>query len=250
MFDATVFTGRWPFRKLGRPLIAHLLEDHHKNGIVGGVISNLESIFYNDPMEGCEKLADVLPAGYRLAISHNPFLPFAVKDVMKNELKAAAVRLFPVYHHYNPKDEHVVEFCRAAAEYGLIIYIIARMDDLRFDYLYRQMKPEFEDVIKLAQAVPKGKFIISGYNGTEIMQMAKEISACPNVYVDCAYMCVPCFAYRNVVPLLPRGRLLFATHYPLQLIESNTITIHLSDISQEDKECIMYKNAYKLFGLF
>jgi len=246
-YDATVFTGRWPFRKLGRPEIAHLLEDHEKNGVKGGVVSNLESIFYNDPMEGDEELAAKLPKGYLQALSHNPFLPFAAKEISKNELKAAAVRLYPCYHNYRPNDPAVIEFCRAAAGAGLVIYVIARMDDMRFDYLYHQQVTDFNDIAELVRRVPEAKFVIS--YGMDVYRRVKDIADCPNAYIDGAYMPDLVFGYRDAAPAFPAGRLLFATHYPLQLMESNTITLKLADIGCEEKDKIMYKNAAELFGL-
>jgi len=247
IFDATVFTGRWPFRKLGRPEIGHLLEDHAKNGINGGVLSNLESIFYNDPMEGDEDLAAKLPKGYLLAVTHNPALPYAAKEIAKNELKAAAVRLYPCYHGYKPNDPRVIEFCRAAAEAGLVVYVIARMDDMRFDYILHQHVTDTADIAELARAVPEARFVVS--YGPELYRHIDKFTPLTNCYIDGAYMPDLVFGYQDKSPTFPPGKLLFATHYPLQLIEANAITIRLAGITTEEKDRIMYKNAAALFGL-
>ena len=246
-FDAAVFSGRWPFRKLGRPEIGHLLEDHEKNGIRGGVISSLESIFYNDPAEGDEDLAKKLPKGYLFAATHNPMLPYAAKEISKNEFGAAAVRLYPCYHKYKPNDPIVLEFCRAAASANLIIHIIARMDDMRFDYLYHQQVTAMEDIEALVSMIPEAKFIVS--YGPELYRKAEKLLTYKNVWLDGAYMPDLIFGYRDVAPKFPAGRLLFATHYPLQLIEANAITLDRAPISDEEKNRYGRKNAAELFGL-
>ena len=175
MIDTTCFTGRWPFRKLGKPAIANLLEDHVKNGITAGVVSNLESIFYNDPMEGDEELAAKLPKGYKLAVTHNPLISYSVKEISRNPLNASAVRLFPSYHGYNICDGAVREFCRAAASAGLIVYIVCRMDDERLDYIHKQNVPSIGDVITLTRSTPECRFVLTGMRMDTVCREAKNI---------------------------------------------------------------------------
>jgi len=248
MIDATCFTGRWPFRKLGKPAIADLLEDHAKNGITAGVVSSLESIFYNDPMEGDEALAVSLPKGYKLAVTHNPLLPYAVKEIRRNQLNAVAVRLFPSYHGYDPSDGAVQEFCRAAASVGLIVYIVSRMDDVRADYIHKQKVPPFSDIMALVQATPECKFVLSGMRMDELCRMAKDIIQCENLFVDTAYANVPPFPYSAIIAALPAERILFATHYPMICLESNLVALENSSIDAKAKATILHGNAEKLFG--
>ena len=248
MIDAACFTGRWPFRKLGKPDLADLLEDHVKNGIIAGVVSNLESIFYNDPMEGDEELAAKLPKGYKLAVTHNPLISYAVKEISRNPLNAVAVRLFPSYHGYNPRDEAVQEFCRAAASAGLIVYMVNKMDDVRGDYIHRQTVPSISDVTTLARAIPECRFILTGMRIDEVCREAKDIIQCENLYVDTAYANVPSFPYDAIVAALPARRILFATHYPMICLESNIVALENSTIDGYTKDAILYGNAEKLFG--
>ena len=248
IIDATCFTGRWPFRKLGKPAIDDLVQDHAKNGITAGVVSSLESIFYNDPMEGDEALAKNLPKGYKQAVTHNPFISYAVKEISKNPLDAVAVRLFPSYHGYNLSDGAVREFCRSAASAGLIVYIVCRMDDVRMDYIFKQQVPSFGDVTALALSVPECKFVLSGMRLDEVCRAAKEIMQCVNLYVDTAYANVPTFAYDAIVAALPAERILFATHYPMNCLESNRVALDYSTIDDNAKDTLLHGNAEKLFG--
>ena len=248
IIDATCFMGRWPFRKLGKPTIADLLEDHAKNGITAGVVSNLESIFYNDPMEGDEELAANLPKGYKLAVTHNPLISYSNKEISRNSLNAAAVRLFPSYHGYNPCDGVVQEFCRAAASAGLVVYIVCSMDDVRLDYIHRQNVPSIGDITTLARATPECRFVLTGMRIDALCRGAKDIIQCANLYVDTAYANAPLFPYDAVAAALPVERILFATHYPMICLESNMVAMENSTIDGKAKDAVLHGNAKKLFG--
>jgi len=224
-----------------------MLEDHGRYGITGGVVSCLESIFYNDPNEGDEDVAGRLSAGYLFAATHNPMLPYAAKEISENAYKAAAVRLYPCYHMYKPDDPRVAECCQAAAAAGLVVYIIARMDDMRFDYILHQQVTDIADIAALARVVPEARFVVS--YGWELYHKIHLFADLPNVYIDGAYMPDLVFGYRDVAPGFPQGKLLFATHHPLQLMESNVITLRLADMEAGEKDRVMYKNAAELFGL-
>ena len=248
IFDATGFVGKWPFRKLGKTDISHIMEDHERHGILGGVVSKLESIFYNDPMEGDEELAQVLPSRYKLAITHSPLLPYAVKEITKNPLGAVAVRLFPGYHGYNPKDDVVKEFCRAAASVNLVVYIVARMDDVRLDYIFKQNVPSMVDVAALAQAVPECKFILSGCIVGSLCEQAGIISRCANLYVDTAYANTPPFPFDAIAKALPIERILYATHYPMICLEGGIVAMKHSNLDEMAKKAILHENSRKLFS--
>ena len=249
IFDTTAFTGSWPFRKLGKTSIAQMLEDHAKNGITGGVVSKLESIFYNDPMEGDEELAANLPPGYKLAITHNPLLPFALKEIRDNVLGAVAVRIFPSYHGYGLRDEAVKEFCRAAAASNLVVYVVARMDDVRLEYMFRQNVPPIDDVAALVQAVPECKFVLSGLVLGGLRSKGMEISRLKNLYVDTSYANAPPFVFDGIGDDVPIERILFATHYPILSFEGNIIALKHSSLSEAEKRGVAHDNAVGLFGL-
>ena len=248
IFDATAFTGRWPFRKQGKQDITCLVEDHAKNGITSGCISSLESIFYNDPMQGDEELASKLPPGYKLAITHNPLLPYAVKEINRNDLSAAAVRIFPSYHGFNPADDVVKEFCRAAAMANMIVYVVIRMDDIRLDYVFKQTVPSISDVAALAQAVPECRFVLSGAVVGSICAAAEVISRCDNLYVDTAYANAPTFPFDAITEALPFERILYATHHPMICLETGLIALKHSGLDDAAKKAILYDNAKRLFG--
>jgi predicted TIM-barrel fold metal-dependent hydrolase len=247
IFDVSAFTGNWPFRRLSKPKLSDLLEAHKANGITGGLVSCLESVFYNDPEEGDRELAQQLPKGYLLALSHNPMLPFALEDLRENRLNAAAVRLYPCYHKYRLSDS--LPFCRKAGENGLVICIMAKMDDIRLDYLWLQTPPAVSEVMELAKAAPETRFILSGITLGEIYRNAEALSKCPNLYFDLAFSGDLAFGYEKICSSLPIERLLFGTYFPLQCIESNCLAMETADIGDEARKLLACGNAARLFGI-
>ena len=83
-FDVNCLLGHWPFRKLYRNTYADLIRVHNENGIDCGLVSSLNSIFYNDPFEGDEELHKVIKGtGYRHILTVNPMLPAFTEDIRK-----------------------------------------------------------------------------------------------------------------------------------------------------------------------
>jgi predicted TIM-barrel fold metal-dependent hydrolase len=229
--------------------VGDLLAAHKKNGVVAGLVSCLDSIFFNDPAEGDERLAPALPDGYLLAVSHNPELPFARREAEENRLRASAVRLFPGYHGYSLADALCVEFCRAAAQSGMVIQIVAKMDDVRLDYLWRQNPPDAEAAAELAKTLPSAKFILSGHTASAICNNAASLSECDNLYIDLSYSGDLVFAYDRACAAIPRERLLFGTFSPILCAESSRMALETAGISDETRRLLAYGNAARLFGL-
>jgi predicted TIM-barrel fold metal-dependent hydrolase len=248
MIDTCAFVGRWPFRKLQSSSVSDLAESCKANGIIRAVVGSLDAVFYNDPMEADETLAQELPPQFALAISHNPTLPFAKRDVIANALKAKVVRIYPGYHGYSLEEPCVREFCETAAQSGLAVQIMHKMDDIRLDYIARQSPPPLENILALADSVPSGKFLLSGYNVSASVQNARIIQQIPNLFVDTAYSGNIVFPYEELAEVYPVERILFATHQPLFCPDVNCLAVSYAQMPQDTVERILRRNAEVLFG--
>ncbi|MDR1531805.1 MAG: hypothetical protein LBS62_06425 [Clostridiales bacterium] len=248
-FDVSAFTGNWPFWKLGQPNMSQLEYAHTRNGVTGGVVSRLDSIFYNDPAEGDEELAAELPAGYLLALSHNPVLPYAREEIRENRLGAAELRLYPSYHPYRLTDPCCISCCREAARAGLVIHIVAKINDIRLDYLWRQQMPAADEIVQLARTVEEGSFILSGFTLSELAGHASKFAPLNNLFLDMAYSGDLLFGYEKIPALFPIERLVFGTYFPILCMESSTMALEMAGLSDDDKDMIGYQNAARLFIL-
>lgn len=248
IIDCGAFCGHWPFRRLRHGTLPALARQMAENGIDRALVSCLDSIFYNDPNEGDAPLAEALVSTDRLVISHNPLLPYALDDVEANRYGAAALRLYPSYHGYGPEDACAVALCRAAAKRGLPVFFTAKLDDIRLDYLLRQQVPSLESGLSLAEAVPEGTFVLSGFAVSDAVRLGGQLTGAPNVYLDTAFCGNLSFPYERLLEVFPATRTLFATLQPLQCPAVNRLALAYADIPEAAKEAILYKNAQRLLG--
>lgn len=249
MIDSCAFTGSWPFRRLSGNTVSQLSAACGTMGIQTAVVSCLESIFYNDPNEGDGPVSESLPEPFLFAMTHNPMLPFAVHDIETRSKRAVSVRLFPGYHSYDPACPESVAFCSAAAEAGLPITIVYKMDDIRMDYLMRQSILSAESIFALAQKVPKGTFIISGFGAENILRYAEPLNRSANVYADTSYTSKVVFPIEAMLKQVSAEKLLFATHQPMLCPESAILTLQHARISDRQRSFILYENAKRIFGI-
>ena len=107
MKDFSCYLGAWPFYKLPASLDA-LRALHAKNGIYGGYVSSLHSMFYNDFYESEKELSEMLAGTeYRQLVTLNPTLSFAQHTLRRciEEFDVAGVRIHPTYHGYSMDTE-------------------------------------------------------------------------------------------------------------------------------------------------
>lgn len=247
IIDCGAFCGHWPFRRLRHASPASLAEAMRENGMRRAVVSSLDAIFFNDPNEGDEALKDALAPSDWLAVSHNPLLPFAQADMAENRLGAVALRLYPGYHGYAPDDACAVSLCRAAAQRGLVIFLTVKLEDVRLEYILRQQVPALESALALAEAVPEGTFVLSGYALSDAVRQGGQIAGVPNVYLDTAFCGNLTFPYERLLDAFPHKRVLFATYQPLLCPAVNRLAMAYADIPEEARADILYRNAERLF---
>jgi hypothetical protein len=119
MKDYNAFVGKWPFYELPREGVEQLRELHAKNGVYGGYVSSVESIFYNDCYESEQKLsAKLRGAEYGHVISPNPALAECGVTLERalSDFDVKGIRLHPEYHGYRLTDPAVSVVTDAAPE--------------------------------------------------------------------------------------------------------------------------------------
>ena len=81
-FDCNGLLGEWPFRRFYHGGMEGLRRVWDQAGIGAGAVSTLRSVFYNDPMEAEELLAEALKGtGCLHILGVNPALPAAALSV-------------------------------------------------------------------------------------------------------------------------------------------------------------------------
>lgn len=250
IFDAGVFCGNWPFHKVRTNTLAAVLAQQTENGIVGGLISAFEGIFYNDPTEADDELSSQLRqnAAYRPVMSVNPTLPSAAEDIARQLAHgAAAIRLYPCYHGYRLTDDCVKTVCALAAERGLPVFVTLRMEDDRNQYIFQPRALPAEEIAEFLGQT-SAAVILSQVRQAELTALSREIAK-PNVYADTAGLKDGLFAIERAVETVGAEKLLFASYAPMNALKSNLFTVTMDSLSEEDRCRILCKNAGKLFHI-
>lgn len=138
MLDFNCFIGSWPFHPLAVETFDQLQAIHKENGIEGGFVSSLKSMFYRDYFEPEKELYETLKGtSYRQVMTVNPLFP-ACLDVVRYGIEnwnIAGVRVMPTYHGYDLENPFLEELCVLLQEKGMPLFLTLNMEDIRNTYL-------------------------------------------------------------------------------------------------------------------
>lgn len=239
-YDFSVFSGRWPFRRLRNHDLSRLLAQHEQLGFSGGVVSSLEAIFYNDPREADLPLLEALPEGWELAMCADPTLPW-MTDAMAEACRAGVrfLRLYPCIHHYALDDPTLFRLCALAEQLNMTVILTARMEDDRLCRLLEQKHVPVSLCLALARRYPGARFLLSGFYLSELMD---ALPLPENLWADTAGLC---HGLCPVTELMNAGfredRLVFGSFTPLLCTES-----HLLNLPEYQARAILSRNGQTL----
>ncbi|HIE14424.1 TPA: metal-dependent hydrolase [Candidatus Bathyarchaeota archaeon] len=259
IIDFNAYLGGWPFRRLRYNTPESLITLMDKAGIDCAVVSS-SSILYRNAHEGNLELAEQIS---RVNDSKR-LVPFAIvnpsysgwkEDVHEcvNKLNMKGLRIHPNYHDYKLNDDCATELFKVAYDMNLPVSIVLRMEDERqHHWLVRVPPVPVYDIIEVINRFPDIKFILTYIHYREVEPI---LNACPdkeNFYIEITshYLFG---AYPNQLQLLLNrigaDKILFGSGMPLKYPEAALIKIQCLDISSEDKEKILHKNAEEILGL-
>jgi predicted TIM-barrel fold metal-dependent hydrolase len=138
VWDFTAYGGRfWPGRELAVAAPYAVRETLTQAGIGGACVALMEGPWYRDTRAANEALAELI------ARERDFFVPLACVDPSANyaaadlrhavnDLGFAGVRLYPTYHHYFLDDEGAIDLARAAADFGVPVFVTLMIEEDRF----------------------------------------------------------------------------------------------------------------------
>jgi hypothetical protein len=214
-FDASTWTGRWPFAFLEehspRTLAAHL----RAHGIGRALVSPLDAVFAPEPdpanyqlLRTTEGVANLLPVPVI-----NPTLANWREELAEGaaDPRVRVVRLLPAYHNYKLGHRAVDELAVELIRRKLRLIVQLRLIDERHEYHSLGIKPvPAADVGALVRRHPKLKVLASGLLRSEILAVLPKN---PGLLADLA------FAewhetIRHLLAKVPARQLVFASHTP------------------------------------
>lgn len=232
MLDYNAYVGDWPFYKLPRNTLPELAELHRKNGIDGGYVSSLQSIFYNDFYESEKELANVISdSGYHHVVTVNPSLPECPITLLRciEEFSVSGVRIHPCYHGYDLSSEVMADVLEILRKYELPLFINARMHDERLTYILHPSPINLDSVKRFVKENSDVKIVLCHFKPDEIASMSELLFSLPNLHAETSACRATIFS-NDFAKLLEK--LLYGSDFPLYPVTASAI-LYKTEIEDE-----------------
>ena len=256
IIDMHILLGRWPYMPLKYDTVPGVLDLMDRAKIDKGVVTSLNSVFYYDSEIGN------LEVGQACLQHLDRFIQFLVLNpnlmswkkhlhICMNKYDVKGIKLHPDYHKYSLLAEDSAKVMAEAAKYHLPVYIQTSLLDLRHHPGY-SLVPEVP-IMEVAQAIeryPGNTFIIGG--GKHFRSRAAELikaTSQDNFYLVTDGLGGPFDGIGGLVDQIGNARLLFGSRTPVMYTEAALDVVNQSDISAEDRDMILGKNAAGLLGM-
>lgn len=249
--DACALWGNWPFRRISHSTIDDVKAMHARYGITDGCVASLESIFYNDPMESEEQLAEALKGtNYRQVITVNPMLPAfdEMIDEAVERFDVAAVKIVPGYHGYSLTDPCMEVLHKALQKHHLPLYVVRRIEDTRLNYLMLPREPRDEEFLALARALPDVNLLFCGFAAWEAVAAAPKTKEFPNVFFETSLFKIAVGDMTATVNAIGEDHVLFGSSYPFYVMKTQVMNMEEAGLSEALQEKLYAKNADAFFA--
>lgn len=237
--DVNCLIGKYPFRKIRKNTFADLRTLHAAHGIDSGFVASLDSVFYNDPLEGDRDLHRIISGStYHLTGTINPMLPAFLEDldVGVNELNAKAIRVYPTYHGYDLDHANFLQLCSALQARSLPLFICARLEDERLEYIITPKAIDITKVALLTDTYPQLKIVLLSFRKEELCSILQTIESSSNLFFDASGLKNNLFAIDRTLENFGNGKLLFGSQWPLYCFTSTWLKVTKAECSQQAKQ--------------
>jgi hypothetical protein len=252
--DVNAYLSRWPFRRLPCDALPAFLARMETWEIGQAWVGSFDGLFHRDIGGVNQRLADdcrkhegrLLPFG-----SVNPKLPDWREDMRRchEDYRMPGIRLHPNYHGYTLDDPAFAEVLDAAAERGLMVQIVVRMDDVRVQHPLMQI-PDVKPgpILDLVAARPTLRLVVlNAAFAREWAVIFDKLAAVGNVSVDFA-MQEGVGGVSRLIEKVSLNRVLFGSHFPLFELESAVFKLRESELTAQQLAAISHENAERLLG--
>lgn len=239
MLDFNSFIGSWPFHPLAVETFEQLQELHKENGIDGGFVSSLKSLFYRDYFESERELYETVKGtNYRQVMTVNPLLP-ACLDIVRYGIEnwgIAGVRVVPTYHGYDLTNPFLEELCGVLKEAGLPLFLTLNLEDRRNSYLLIPGVLPAEQIKKwLSDHQDLTVLLCGGYTYADIEELREDILAHPACFFEPSGMRQASFPLEYVGQKLCT-RLVYGSMSGILCLKSSLLHMQMGELSSEQLE--------------
>jgi predicted TIM-barrel fold metal-dependent hydrolase len=243
---------RWPSRRLHCDDTSTLVKKLRHHHVTQAWAGTFDGLLHKDISSANARLAEechnhghgiLLPFG-----SINPKLPDWQEDLRRcHEVhKIRGIRLHPNYHGYKLDEPIFVELLAAATQRGLIVQLVAMMEDKRTQHPLLQVPPvNLAPLLDLLKQFPKLKIVLlnalQGLNG----QLLLRLAATGQIYFEIATL-EGVGGIGNLIRQISASKILFGSHAPFFYFESAMLKLKESELSESQRKMISFQNAETL----
>ena len=235
MLDFNCYVGAWPFHPLAVETFDELQELHKKNGITGGFVSSIKSLFYRDYFYSEEELYETVKGtNYRQVMTVNPQFP-ACLDIVRHGIEnwnIAGVRIAPSYHGYGLDDPQLEKLCCLLKEAGLPLFFTINLEDVRNTYLLVPKPVPHENIKKWLHNHQDLTVLFCGGHINDVETLKENIINHPAAFFD------PSGLRHYSFPLEELGetactRLVYGSMSGILCLKSSLMHFEMKEISDE-----------------
>ncbi|HXX93091.1 MAG TPA: amidohydrolase family protein [Planctomycetota bacterium] len=247
IIDVNVSLSRWPFRRLRLDDTAELVAFLRRRGVVQAWAGSFEALFHKDVAGVNERLADecrrrgegiLLPFG----VVHPKYADWE-EDLRRclEVHRMPGIRLYPNYHGYGLEDPDFARLLGAAAERGLVVQLVLKMEDERTMHpLVRVPAVETAPLANLVAGIPGLRLVVLGGSRDGILQLAPSGASFDFSSLE---------GLEGVARLAEKigvERILFGSHSPFFIWEAARLKVTEAGLDASRERAILAENARRL----
>lgn len=244
--DVNVNLGRWPYRRLPFDETAALAAHLKQRSVTEAWAASFDGLLHEDLAAVNARTAGECRrhgAGVLKPVGVvNPTLPGWKLDVERcaREHGMKAIRLSPGYHGYTLADAPFAEVLGLAAEAGLLVQVVAQMEDQRTQHPLMPVKPvDFKPLRDVMAAVPKVRVMVLNANTAMVLS---ALRGCTNVWLDTA-MIEGVGGVEQLLKSWPADKVCLGSHAPLFYWEAARLKLQESGLEGDVLEAVRHRNA-------
>jgi predicted TIM-barrel fold metal-dependent hydrolase len=252
--DVNANISRWPFRRTPCDELPRLVETYRKFAVGQAWVGCLDGLFHRDIagvnlrlVEACrqERQVELIPFG-----SVNPQLPDWQEDLRRccEEHRMPGIRLHPNYHGYRLNEPVFAQLLDLAAQRGLIVQLVVRMEDVRVQHpLMRVADVDTKPLAELVRARSGLHLVLLNTLASVSGPALQELAAVDRIWFEIA-MQEGVGGVAELLKIVPPARVLFGSHLPLFSLESAVLKMREAGLDTPRRQAIEHENARQLWS--